>query len=451
MFKKAAVWMLAVCLLAAAAPLALAAPEFTDIERSYAKDAILKLAEQGIVTGTGDGKFDPAGQVAREDFAVMLAKALRLDLAAPPASPTFEDVPPSHYSYAYVEAAAKAGLLEGMGNGLFGPNAGLTREQMAVAFARVLGPEAAAQADKLSFADRDEVSSWARDAVASMAQLGLLQGYTDGTFRPKRWVERQQAALVLARYLEKAETPPTAVPSELPSPAATSSPSPSPTAVPTSPPVWFPPSTPAPTPTPSVTPTATQEPTPTPSASPTPSPSSGKEIVSIDAEVGALADGKVKLAEYGTSVIALKNALELSEGARADIICLEADGSEYLCPDMEIVFANQLIRITAEDLTVADYGIELPDWVSTDAKVATNFPDTYGIDHDTNEISVPKDTTFAALNVDVIASPDGYYHVYRADDWQQITDNDAVLGSGDKLVSTAQSGHRRTYVIQVKP
>lgn len=87
------------------------------------------MAGKGI-NGVGDGKFNPNGKISRQDFAIILAKALNLDTNASPSTATFTDV--SFYALKYVEAAYKAGLMIGNGDGTFGATSTLTREQMAL-------------------------------------------------------------------------------------------------------------------------------------------------------------------------------------------------------------------------------------------------------------------------------------------------------------------------------
>ncbi|MFC4778976.1 S-layer homology domain-containing protein [Paenibacillus sp. GCM10023252] len=210
-------------LLNAGAPLvpkAVAAVSFTDIEDSYAADAIRKLAEEGILGGKGGETFDPTGEIERQDFAIILAKALGLDVTSSPASPTFSDVPANHYSYDAVEAAVKAGLINGMGDGVFGTDQNLTREQMAVLFIRSLDVEAQASGD-LPFEDADDISDWAKDAVAAAYELKLIQGNEEGAFNPSGNATREQVAQVADSFLtyreQLANKPPaaSAIPSQL--------------------------------------------------------------------------------------------------------------------------------------------------------------------------------------------------------------------------------------------
>lgn len=109
-----------------------AATTLSDIDGSYAKNAIQELVEKGIINGKGDGKFDPTGKIERQDFAIILAKALNLDTQSVPPTATFSDVPEPHYAFAYIEAAVKAGLINGVGDGKFGTGANLSRQDMAV-------------------------------------------------------------------------------------------------------------------------------------------------------------------------------------------------------------------------------------------------------------------------------------------------------------------------------
>ncbi|MGG6311429.1 S-layer homology domain-containing protein [Paenibacillus macerans] len=88
----------AAALLSAVALPAQAATTFTDIEGSYARDAILELVNAGILNGKGNGEFDPTGKIERQDFAIILARALGLDLGQVPASATFAGVPTEHYA-----------------------------------------------------------------------------------------------------------------------------------------------------------------------------------------------------------------------------------------------------------------------------------------------------------------------------------------------------------------
>ncbi|CAH1222975.1 hypothetical protein PAECIP111892_05250 [Paenibacillus auburnensis] len=236
-----------VAVLSTLVPQAYAAESFTDISNSYAKDAILELVEKGIINGTGNGKFNPAGNIQRQDFAIILAKTLNLDLSNPPKSPSFTDVPASNYAFSAVEAAVKAGLFKGMGNRMFGNNQNLSREQMAVIFVNALGIDSAGKGQNLKFSDADSIASWAKDAVGAAVELGLMKGNPDGTFNPVNVASRQDVAIVASKFI----TEKTKIDEQNPTPPVTPTPTATPTPTPTS--------TPTPTPAPTYTPTQPPE------------------------------------------------------------------------------------------------------------------------------------------------------------------------------------------------
>ncbi|MNP76292.1 hypothetical protein D3C76_1735020 [compost metagenome] len=60
----------------------------------------------------------------------------------------------------------------------------------------------AAQGDMV-FVDNAEIAGYAKEAVASMQQLGLLKGMPDGTFAPKETANRAQGAVAIARLMEQ--------------------------------------------------------------------------------------------------------------------------------------------------------------------------------------------------------------------------------------------------------
>ncbi|KGR76009.1 S-layer homology domain-containing protein, partial [Ureibacillus sinduriensis] len=213
---------------------------FSDIQNTYAKDAILQLAEAGILNGKGDGKFDPTGKITRQDFAIILAKALNLDVDNSPQNPTFSDLPVTHYSYKYVEAAAQAGLIKGVGDGNFGAGQNLSREQMAVLFVRALGVDATDYGNKLTFADADKIAGYAKDAVGFAVEAQLLNGYNN-TFDPKGNADRQAVAQVASKFLKvkdeiaptpEPEAPPVTEPTPVPVKPPVVDPRPNPTAEP---------------------------------------------------------------------------------------------------------------------------------------------------------------------------------------------------------------------------
>ncbi|WP_163882098.1 S-layer homology domain-containing protein [Paenibacillus favisporus] len=208
---------------------------FSDIAGSYAKDAINELVEKGIVNGKGNGKFDPSGKIERQDFAIILAKALGLDVSSTPKSPTFSDVPSDSYAYASVEAAVKAGLIKGQGNGTFGTGSNLSRQDMAVLFVRALGVDAQGKGSILKFSDASSISDYAKDAVAVAVGLGLFNGGTDGKFDPKGGAAREEVALVASRFFDAKEIIDSQTPPSQPDPAPTTPPEPAKPATPTPP------------------------------------------------------------------------------------------------------------------------------------------------------------------------------------------------------------------------
>ncbi|MHB8106587.1 MAG: ABC transporter substrate-binding protein [Candidatus Cryosericum sp.] len=141
---------------------------FKDVAASYwAYDEITALASKKVLAGYADGTFKPEGKVTREEFAKMIVVAKGLALLKP-AKPTFTDVAASRWSYGYVEAAAKAGYIQGIGGGKFGPTAQIKRQDMAVLLVRVLGMDAAAKAIKEPITMSNDESNIGTYAIGAM-------------------------------------------------------------------------------------------------------------------------------------------------------------------------------------------------------------------------------------------------------------------------------------------
>ncbi|WP_068774963.1 S-layer homology domain-containing protein [Paenibacillus sp. FJAT-26967] len=141
-------------------------------------------------------------------FGASCPKALQLDISAAPAQPTFADIPVIHYAFPYVEAAAKAGLIQGQGAGTFGNGQNLSRQDMAIIFVRALGIDITGKAADLKFSDADSIADYAKDAVGAAVELGLIVGYENGAFSPKGSATREQVASVAIKFLSEVQKNP---------------------------------------------------------------------------------------------------------------------------------------------------------------------------------------------------------------------------------------------------
>ncbi|MCR6545302.1 S-layer homology domain-containing protein [Dehalobacterium formicoaceticum] len=180
---------------------------FSDVPQNHwAYGNIALLAKSGIVGGYVDGTFQPAKNVTRAEFTKMLVIAVGLT-EEKPTQAKFSDVPGTVWSYGYIEAAAKAGLVTGDATGTFRPNDNITRQEMAAILVRAMGKGDAGTTNSdqaTTFTDDKSIAPWARGFVVSAVQDGLLGGDGGGnTLRPAQNATRAESCAMIARLLEK--------------------------------------------------------------------------------------------------------------------------------------------------------------------------------------------------------------------------------------------------------
>lgn len=174
---------------------------FRDIDGSYAKEAILKLKDSGVVSGEGDGKFYPKRVITRAEASKFIVLALGLE-QDPMSARAFKDVPKESWYAGYVGALAKTSILKGTSTSFFSPQAQVTREQLAVLFIRAMGlqEQFVDNKDLTSITDWDKVSEWAKPSVQLAMNIGFMKGIDNGNgsirFEPKASAERQTIALL---------------------------------------------------------------------------------------------------------------------------------------------------------------------------------------------------------------------------------------------------------------
>lgn len=176
-------------------------PTPTDLKDSYAASEIGALFQEGIVSGYEDGSFQPTRTMTRQEFAVILAKTLKLP-ESPEAAGTFHDV--EDWAKPYVGALVQSHLSDGIDAGVFGSGQSITREQLSVFFLRALGLEDTAKTLALSpvFTDNSKIQPYAVSYVALAEHIHFIGGIdsADGTNRFEPSVPAQRQAVARLAY-----------------------------------------------------------------------------------------------------------------------------------------------------------------------------------------------------------------------------------------------------------
>ena len=181
--------------LAAAAVAAL--PEggsFADVDSgAYYADAVAWAVEQGITSGTGNGKFSPDSSCTRAQMVTFLWRAA--GSPEPKAMSSFADVSTDAYYAKAVAWAVENGITTGTGDGKFSPDATCTRAQSVTFLFRAIGKLVDSKAE---FSDVLTDSYYA-NAVAWAVENGVTNGIGDGLFGPDNSCTRAQIVTFLFR------------------------------------------------------------------------------------------------------------------------------------------------------------------------------------------------------------------------------------------------------------
>ena len=160
--------------------------------------AVEYVVEAGLFQGTAPDRFSPAGPMTRGMFVTVLGRAVQAE-GEGAGPPPFEDVAEDAYYAPYVAWAAGAGVVNGTSPTTFSPEEQVTREQMAVMlyqYGQAYDLDVSFEEGALdSFPDGEQVSPYAREAMAWAVTHGVLQG-SDGVLDPQGAATRAQTAQI---------------------------------------------------------------------------------------------------------------------------------------------------------------------------------------------------------------------------------------------------------------
>lgn len=183
------------------------APAFTDVGNVlWAAEAIDELRTRGIVSGDGQGGFEPERQVAREELLSMLMNTFRLPDAANNGG--FTDVAENDWCYGIVSQAHGLGLVNGMPDGSFGKGQPVTRADLAVMVVRLvnlIGKDLKLSKPAIVFSDYYLIPDYAEQMISVLQQAGIVNGDDNGCFNPLGGATRAETAVVVYNLIKVIE------------------------------------------------------------------------------------------------------------------------------------------------------------------------------------------------------------------------------------------------------
>ena len=177
---------------------------FTDVTNHWAYSAIKRVYTRGLMVGMDEKTFAPDQQLSRAMLAVILY-AMAGEPAVTGESP-FTDVPAGCWYTDAIIWAAQNGIVSGFGDGTFRPNEAVTRAQAAVmlyGYAAFTGADVTARADLSAYSDAGQIPAWAMDAMQWANARRLIVGRDSSHLAPNGGATRAEMAAILSAYIGK--------------------------------------------------------------------------------------------------------------------------------------------------------------------------------------------------------------------------------------------------------
>ena len=175
---------------------------FIDVApNAWYKDAVQYAYAGGLMTGVSDTEFAPEATTTR---AMIVSTLARLENVTSAESAGFADVSANDWYATAVNWAANVGVVNGYEDNTFKPNTAITREQLAAIlmnYASYKGEDVSARADLSAYTDQP--SAWAEETMSWAVAEGLITGVTNDELQPQGNATRAQVAAILQRYLDK--------------------------------------------------------------------------------------------------------------------------------------------------------------------------------------------------------------------------------------------------------
>lgn len=175
---------------------------FTDVAQdNWYSNAISFVYDRGLMKGVSETRFEPNAATTRGQLITILHRFAGSPKAS--TSKQFLDVMTKDYYQAAVTWAADNGIVSGYGDGTFGANDTITREQLAVLLYRFAGTKSADKkttTNLSTFDDNTLISDYAKTAMTWAVENGLIQGTSKQMLSPKGIATRAEIATIFMRY-----------------------------------------------------------------------------------------------------------------------------------------------------------------------------------------------------------------------------------------------------------
>ena len=173
---------------------------FTDVPKTawYRAD-VEYVWQHGIMKGISATKFGPDTKMTRAMFVTVLYRMEGSPSVEGMQIPAFTDIG-AKWCYDAIIWAYNAGVTLGKTATTFAPNDSITRAEIVTMVYRYSGSPTVSSVP--NFTDAASVGAWARDAIIWATSVGVVNGYTDGSFGPNKTALRSEMAAMLHRYME---------------------------------------------------------------------------------------------------------------------------------------------------------------------------------------------------------------------------------------------------------
>ncbi|MDR1616016.1 MAG: S-layer homology domain-containing protein, partial [Syntrophomonadaceae bacterium] len=181
---------------------------FEDVKNSdWFYDDVAFAHKNGLFAGVSASVFGPGAPITRGMFVTVLGRLYGADVNSYAAN-SFSDVQASRYYAPYIEWAKESGITSGVGDNKFAPDAAITRQDLAallLRYAEYANKQFPVTRQFVTFADDAQIAGYAKNAVQTLYNGGIISGKPNDLFDPEGEATRAEVAAMLHRFIEAAK------------------------------------------------------------------------------------------------------------------------------------------------------------------------------------------------------------------------------------------------------